>query len=143
LLAVVLGACGEDPSPAFPADYAVTFDEVRDCRGSADHDLHNIRVLADALGAPAYLDRDAPFPEGAVILKEEYGFADATCEDELVQWTVMTKLADGASPGTLDWAWQRVGADRGVISEDDPRCVGCHQDCGVAPDGFAGTCAVP
>ena len=41
------------------------------------------------------------------------------------------------------WTFQRVNPDRTVESEDDSRCIGCHAECGVPPDGFDGTCAVP
>lgn len=139
---VVVAACGDDAAtPDFPADYADTFTEVRDCRPSGDHDLHHVRVLADAVAAPPYLGRDAPFPDGAIVLKEEYGFADDACEDEIVAWTVMTRIT--GSPETLGWRWQKVASDLTVISEDDSRCIGCHLDCGVPPDGYDGTCEVP
>jgi hypothetical protein len=59
------------------------------------------------------------------------------------QWTVMVRLAEGSSPTTLDWRWYQVSADRQVLGTDTPRCIGCHTGCGVAPDGYQGTCAVP
>ena len=129
--------------PFFPADYAGSYVEVRNCRGSGDHDLNNIRILAapDALGP--YQKRDAPFPVGAVVLKEEYDFGDQTCTGPLKQWTVMRRLATDSSPSTLDWAWQRVDTTRTVVEQDPQRCIGCHMGCGVGPDGYAGTCAVP
>ncbi len=146
--ALIPGAGCEDddvvPTEAFfPADYESTYTEVRDCRGSAEHDLNNIRVLADASGRIPYEERAEPFPAGAVILKPEYDFGDVTCEGEPVQWTVMRRLAQGSSPDTLDWEWQRVDFDRNVVEEDAPQCIGCHTGCGVAPDGYEGTCAVP
>jgi len=55
----------------------------------------------------------------------------------------MRKLAAESSPGTLDWSWQQVDEDRVVVDEDPPRCIGCHTGCGVAPDGYDGTCAIP
>jgi hypothetical protein len=134
---------GSDAAPVFPSDYEATYVEVRNCRGSGDHDLNNIRILADPAARTPYEDRAAPFPDGAVVLKEEYDFGDTTCEGPLKQWTVMQKLAPGSSPDTLDWAWQRVDEDRIVVEEDPPRCIGCHTSCGVAPDGYEGTCAVP
>ena len=145
---VVVSGCpgdddpGIDAEPVFPADYAASYVEVRNCRGSGDHDLNNIRILADAAARAPYEDRATPFPEGAVVLKEEYDFGDPTCEGPLKQWTVMQKLESGSSPDTLDWAWQRVDEDRIVVEEDPPRCIGCHTSC-VAPDGYDGTCAMP
>jgi hypothetical protein len=144
------GACpsgddGDDGGvePDFPEDYAERYTEVRNCRGSGDHDLHNIRILVDPSGREAYEGRTVPFPEGAVVLKEEYDFGDVTCEGPIKQWTVMRRLPDGSSPDTLDWAWQRVDLQREVVEEDAARCIGCHQSCGQAPDGYGWTCAMP
>ena len=134
---------GDEPAPAFPADYAATYVEVRGCRGSADHDLRRIRVLADPAALAPYQTRSAPFPPGAIVLKAEHDFADDDCTGPVVEWTVMTRLAAGTAPGLLDWSWQRVDGDRRVVSEDEPRCAGCHADCGGPPDGHDGTCAVP
>lgn len=129
--------------PSFPADYAASYVEVRNCRGSGDHDLNNIRILAGPTAVTAYQGRMEPFPVGAVVLKEEYDFADLTCEGPIQQWTVMERLADGSAPEMLDWAWQRVDADRVVVEVDPPRCIGCHQGCGAGPEGYEWTCAVP
>ena len=137
--------CGDDdePTPVFPEDYAATYVEVRDCRPSTEHDFANVRVLADPLAAGPYRDRDAPFPEGAVVLKEEYDLGDVSCEGDVVRWTVMQRLAAGTSADTLDWYWQAVGPRRNVQSEDESRCIGCHTTCGEPPDGYEGTCEVP
>lgn len=141
-------ACGDDgggesgPEPSFPAGYAASYSEVRDCRNSGDHELNRIRVLVDADALEAYRDRSADFPVGSVVLKEEHGFADADCTDAPVRWTVMTRLAAGSSPQTLDWYWQDVDAARRVTSVNDSRCIGCHTGCGVPPAGYLGTCTV-
>lgn len=132
---------GEEP--AFPADYAASYTEVRDCRQSGDHDLNIIRILADPAALTPYLDRAEPFPEGAVVLKEEYEFDDMTCSGAIKQWTVMVRLADGAAPDELDWKWQKVDAERNIASEDEPRCYGCHTACTADNDGYEHTCAVP
>ena len=138
------GACGDDPAtPAFPADYAGSYVEVRDCRASADHDLNKVRVLVDPGAADAYLLRDRAFPTGSVVLKEEFDFGDTGCTGEPVQWTVMEQLPTGSAPDTLDWRWQKVTTARAVKTEDDQRCIGCHEACGIAPDGYLGTCAIP
>jgi hypothetical protein len=139
-------ACGEDesdgPEPLFPTDYAASFTEVRGCRSSTEHELNNIRVLADRAALVPYRDRLADFPEGSVVLKEEYGFADSTCSGAVIRWTLMARLASGSSPQTLDWYWQDVDGERRVVSENDSRCIGCHQGCGNAPEGYQGTCTV-
>jgi hypothetical protein len=143
-LAAAGGAgCGGDVAPEFPASYAATYVEVRGCRPSGDHELHSVRILADPLAWPTYTRRDARFAEGAVVLKEEYDFADPACAGPIVEWTVMRRLAGEASGARAGWAWQRVAADRAVISEDEPRCIGCHLQCGQPPDGHDGTCAMP
>jgi len=135
VIVAALGACTTDVvEPVFPTDYAYT--EVRDCRASADHELNKIRILADAAALGPYLERDAPFPEGAIILKEEFDFADGDCTGPVVQWTVMQRVAD-------DWYWQTVSANRTVLGEDEPRCINCHASCGREPVGYLGTCAAP
>jgi len=147
LLAAALAVgCGDDDDdpPLFPEDYAATYQEVRDCRRSGGaHDINHIRVLADPDAVGPYSDRTAPFPPGAVVLKEEYDFGDTTCSSGLVQWSVMAKLPDGDSPDTLGWQWQRVSNLGDVLEQDTPRCIGCHEGCGVPPDGYDGTCTVP
>ncbi|MEQ9500086.1 MAG: cytochrome P460 family protein [Deltaproteobacteria bacterium] len=144
-----LAACNgteddDGPAPDFPADYAASYVEVRDCRTSGDHDLNYVRMLADPVALSPYENRDAPFPVGAVVIKEEYDFTDTDCSGAIKQWTVMTRLADGTAPAALDWRWQRVDADRNVVGVDTPRCYGCHTGCGVESEGgYEGTCAHP
>lgn len=134
---------GSGAEPAFPEDYDASYVEVRNCRGSGDHDLNNIRILVDPTAQAPYEGRVDPFPVGAIVLKEEYDFGDTTCSGELKQWTVMRKLATDSSPETLDWAWQQVDAERNVVDEDAARCIACHQGCGIAPDGYDWTCSIP
>jgi hypothetical protein len=156
LLSLVPAACegddgmgdeGDGAAPHFPEDYEESYVEVRDCRGSGDHALNNIRILVDPGSAEAYQGRSVPFAENAVVLKAEYDFGDATCSGEPKQWTVMRKLADGSSPDTLGWSWQTVDDARVVVADDasgnTAACVGCHQACGMAPDGYDWTCALP
>jgi len=139
------GEAGGPPAaePIFPADYASTYTEVRDCRQSGDHDLNIIRVLADPSALGPYQNHDAPIPAGGVVLKEEYDFADPTCSGPIKQWTVMVRLADGSSPETLDWHWQRVDAERRVNGDDEQRCIACHTGCTSDMGGYEYTCALP
>lgn len=149
LVMPVMPGCPDEPGdedgdpPSFPEDYLDSYVEVRDCRGSGDHDLNNIRILAGPSALAPYQSRSAPFPVDAVVIKEEYDFGDLTCTGPIKQWTVMQRLPDGSSPATLDWTWQRVDDKRKVQAQDEPRCISCHQGCGVAPDGYDGTCAIP
>jgi hypothetical protein len=150
-LAVSLGAvsCSNDdgggagpPGPLFPSSYLASYTEVRDCRTSSDHNLSRVRVLADPDATGPYLGRDAEFPVGSIVLKEEHDFADIDCTGDVTRWTVMARLAEGSSAETLDWHWQDVDAERRVTSDNEPSCIGCHQSCGVLPDGYEGTCTV-
>lgn len=143
---VLVAACGTDhpkPKSILPADYAATYVQTRTCRGSADHDLHNVTVFVDPTGAAAYQMRVAPFPTGSVVVKEEYDIGDVACAGPIIQWTVMVKLDDGSSPQTIDWHWQKIDAKQGVVSDDEPRCISCHTTCGQPPVGYAGTCSMP
>lgn len=131
-------------TPLFPADYADTYVEVRDCRqNSGSHNFNRIRVLADPAALAPYRDRAGDFPAGAVVLKEEHAFEDSDCSGDVIRWTAMERLADpAANPDLLGWHWQDVAADRTVVSDDQPACYGCHTDCEGA-EGYEGTCTDP
>lgn len=132
--------CGDDTEPLFPPDFSASYQEVRDCRRSADHDLGYVRVLASPDALAAYTNRQEPFPPGAVVLKPEY--ADSACTD-LTGYTVMHKEPAATMPDTGGWSWQRVTPARTVMDIDPTRCVACHMSCGVAPEGHDLTCALP
>jgi hypothetical protein len=156
LLAVVIG-CGDDGSaidagepdatpvePAFPADYAGDYVEVRNCRRSSEHELRFIRVLVEPEAVGPYMDRVTPFSDGSIVLKEEYDLGDATCDGPIVVWTVMVKRAAAAEE--LGWHWQEVDADRDVTESNSSLCYGCHSACtGEPPDdiGYDFTCTEP
>lgn len=143
-LIILLASCGgDDESPLFSSSYLETYVEVRNCRPSGDHDLNNIRILADPAALGPYNNRDQNFPLGSIVLKEEFEFDDSDCSGPVKQWTVMQRLADGDSPEALDWEWQKVDADSKVVSMDPLGCARCHSGCGSLPEGFDGTCAVP
>jgi hypothetical protein len=140
---LVLAACGtDDPAVVadLPADYRATFTEVRDCRSSGDHDLHKIRILADPAALEPYMTRAMPFPKDAVVVKEEYDFSDADCAGELIEFTVMKKTNEA---DFLGWNWQRLTPAREVATQNEDRCIACHDFCGAPPDGHDGTCALP
>src|SRR4051812_28274789 len=102
LLVALLAGCGGS-APLFPADYAATYVEVRGCRPSGDHDLNNIRVLADPAALGPYMTRASDFPVGAVVLKEEHDFGDTACTGKPKQYTVMVKQPAGTATARLDW----------------------------------------
>jgi len=151
LICAALAACGDDGGgddttgdPAvFPADYAATYREVRNCRPSLDHDLMRIRVLASPEALTPYNGRTAPFPTGAIVLKEQYKDTDTACAGPIQKYTVMQKLAAGSSPAMLDWLWQDVGANQRTLTPNIQRCPACHTGCGKPPEGYDGTCTVP
>jgi hypothetical protein len=149
-VALALGACSDPPQPppspavqaAFPADYAASYVEVRNCRKSGDHELDFVRVLTDPAATGPYRGRSAPFPEGAVVLKEQYDVSDSTCAGPIVSTTVMVKHA--AAADRLGWDWQRVSPDRTVTESNASRCITCHAGCTGAPEvGYDYTCEEP
>jgi hypothetical protein len=142
----LLVACGSDDAgdpPVFPADYATTYQQVRNCRFSLEHDLVRMRVLAAPDAFTAYTGRAEPFPTGAILLKEQYDSADMACEGPIIGITVMQKLDVGSSPATLDWFWQETDENARPIAIDSMRCTRCHTSCGKAPEGYDGTCTMP
>jgi len=152
LLPFALVAChgATSTKPILPVDYATTFTQVRPCRSSPDHDLNNVTVFADPLALEPYTNRDNPFPEGAIVVKPQYGPNDKSCASDIIQWTVMQKLgdADGGSFATDGWHWQRLDARRKLLTDNDTRCIDCHTDCGgpESPNNFYGyqyTCSAP
>jgi len=146
LAVLLLAACGSDGSteqPLFPADYAATYQQVRNCRYSIEHDLQYIRVLVSPDALTPYNGRTAPFPAGSIVLKEQYDGDDTTCAGPIVQWTVMQKLATGTDADNLDWEWQRVDAKKKITTGDIKKCTTCHKACIAPPDGYDGTCTMP
>lgn len=139
-------ACRDDGSsvpsePLFPADYASSYVEVRDCRLSGDHEFNHVRVLADPGALASYRDRSSPFPVGSILMKEEYD--DDACT-MLVGFTAMQREPAGYDTAGGDWHWQKLDARRGVTQDGVVRrCRSCHEGCGVPPDGFDWTCAIP
>ncbi len=143
LLGSVVGACATEPSaevPLFPANAPTSWQEVRDCRHSHEHELNHVRVLADLAAAGPYVGWNAPFPVGATLLKLEYD--DDACGN-LIRYTVMQKRAAGSDPERGDWRWQTVTPKREVVPSPTTSCVGCHRVHCKDEDGtgFDLTCA--
>ena len=141
---VLLAACSaSEGAPAiFPADYAASYQEVRDCRRSLEH-AATVRILASPDAFTAYAGRSEAFPVGSIVLKEQYAVDDVACAKPIVRYTVMQKLAAQSSPPTLDWEWQQTGPDFRETPKDITTCTSCHSVCGKAPMGYDGTCAEP
>jgi hypothetical protein len=148
-LFIVLIGCSDDaPGPdasppraaIYPADYAATYQEVRSCRYSLDHDLMRIRILVSPGHAASYLARTAPIPAGAIVLKEQFDEADTTCTGPIKKLSAMYRLDTGTSPEKLDWEWQETDPTGLDTTEDELKCSSCHYAC---RGGFDGTCAEP
>jgi hypothetical protein len=122
-----LEGCPVTIEPIFPANYRDTYIEVRDCRSSNEHGGVSVRVLANDIGAQAYLDEANPLPVGSVIIKEEYAGSECEQDGELVRWRVNRKEPPGFDPQDGDWHWQWVETDRSVTFDDKSTCIGCHQ----------------
>jgi Cytochrome P460 len=148
IVAWVIGCGGnggvvDGPPPLFPADYGDTYVELRGCRHSLEHSLVQIRVMVEPQAVAPYDNHVDPFPEGSIIVKEEYNDSDEACADPIENFTLMQKLAVGSSPDTLDWRWQKVTAARQVTDSDGRGCINCHSDCGFPPTGYDATCTMP
>lgn len=133
----LLLACGDGTGtePWFPADHATRYTAVRTCVRSADHDLAFVQIFAAPDAVASYLERQMPFPVGAVLVKQEY--ADPGCSD-LVGYTAMRK--ERAEGGVQAWGWQRVSPAGAVEFIERERCASCHESC-VTPLGHDHTCA--
>ena len=139
--ALALSLVGCPPPPAtsdagtafFPSDWETRYAEVRDCRRSPDHDLAYVRVFASPEAAPTYITRTGEFVEGAILVKPEY--ADDLCTD----FTGITTMRHTAG----SWEFQETDTMGRVLPISTIRCGGCHASCGVPPDGYMGTCALP
>lgn len=141
-----LVGCGgkEDPAPTpgsdafFPSNFRTSYDRVRDCRLSVEHDLMHIVIYADPQSSDRYLNEDYPFEAGAVIVKEE--FEDDNCSDRS-GFTVMRKGEPGEHEDTLGWEWQRLDADRNLVTANIAQCTACHSGPDCEPRDH--TCALP
>ena len=136
--------CGSDDPVAAPAiyplDYETTYQEVRNCRNSLEHNGVRMRVLASPEAIAPYTGRALPFPAGSIVLKVQYDGGDTSCEDEVIGATVMRKLAPGSSPDTLDWEWQETDETHREIEFEVRRCTMCHKQCDPQYDA---TCTDP
>lgn len=144
-LAWMLGMISCGPASSFPPDVepdAWTEARYPSCTLSHDHDLTFIRVFANDSALEPYTTFDAPYPEGAALLKGLY--RDEECS-ELVGFVTMEKLTLGSSPDTMDWDWRRfdeAGAEVVNPRQIPSRCVDCHAwHCGELPYGWDMTCS--
>jgi hypothetical protein len=145
-LALAAACGGEDTigtrAEIIPDDWETAWAELRDCRNSHEHNLHHIRVFANAAAEEPYreLSPDTPYPVGAILLKPEYDYPGCNPED-IVRFTVMEKQPSGYSARGNDWRWIQTSADL-TIEEDGerPGCISCHEDHCAPPVGYDMTC---
>jgi hypothetical protein len=85
---------------------------------------HGAFVIIYANGVALKAAREGkPMPEGAIIVKENYGPDKKT----LMAVTPMYKVK-GYNPSAGDWWWAKFGADGKVMAEGKPQgCINCHQ----------------
>jgi hypothetical protein len=131
--------------PDFPADYA---DKATSRSGTAAAAATTTSTTSGSSPIPPpsapYQGRAEPFPAGAIVLKEEYDFGDLDCSGR--DQAVDRDASPGrwASPDTLDWAWQRVDAQRRVFEVETPCAASAVTRAAASPpDGYEWTCAVP
>ncbi|MBW2624317.1 MAG: cytochrome P460 family protein [Deltaproteobacteria bacterium] len=81
-----------------------------------------ITVYANGIALKAARE-GKPMPEGAIIVKENYGPDKKT----LMAVTPMYKIK-GYNPSAGDWWWAKIGPDGKVMAEGKPQgCINCHQ----------------
>lgn len=131
-----LASCAQVDAPnavsALPEDYQTAFVEARSCRVSIDHDLKYVTVKVRPELLATYNQGPYPFPQGAVVVKEQY--LDATCS-QLASYTVMRKESAGYDAANGDWQWFSLD-DRKQIAQSGKlaRCIACHSECGKDRD---------
>jgi hypothetical protein len=134
LVTAVISACAEIDSPSpkmvLPPDYRTAFAPVLHCGTANEHLLGNkavVRMHADLAGR--FENGPYPYPEGTLIVKEEYPVYDDLCAN-LTGYTVMRKEASGYSPTGGDWQWFSLDSLGTVLKEGkQPTCVSCHDKC--------------
>lgn len=131
-----VSACAEVDSPlsdnVLPANYKMTFAQVRDCRASIDHGLVSVIVRVRPEQAAAYESGPYPLPEGTLVVKEQY--RDSQCQ-ELTGYTVMRKEKSGYFPAGGDWQWFTIDTYGTVMQKGKvSSCANCHTMCGAKRD---------
>ena len=136
VLVAAFAACAEVDSPVpavvLPSDYRTTFVQVRGCRDSIDHGLTKVVVRVRPELVATYEGGPYPFPQGALLVKEQYG--DSACQD-LTSYTVMRKEAGGYFPAGGDWQYFNLDP-YGTVQKDGKQatCASCHSVCGAKRD---------
>ena len=134
-------ACGGEPP--IPADFETTWSEVRTCDQGTEHDAVTTRIFVNDIAEPVWkdwADRVAAsgngalpagemieFPEGSVLLMEEYSGAACTGSK---RWTKMTRLSGGVDVDNGNWRFETISADEDgdpdELAPGGDGCFVCH-----------------
>lgn len=127
----------DDVVEAFATFSTEGFTRITDGTLPTQHQIaDSVAIWVRDAAVPQYLEIDptdpedttTPFPEGTIIVKQNYDEAgDATGAA-----TVLAKMAPGFAPESGDWWWGRFGAD-GELAESGVigYCVSCHEGNGL------------
>ncbi len=88
--------------------------------GKSPHGAY-LKIYANGIALKAARE-DKPMPNGAIIVKENYGEDKKT----LMAVTPMYRVK-GYNPDGGDWFWGKYGPDGKVMAAGKPKgCIGCH-----------------
>ena len=88
--------------------------------GKSPHGAY-LKLYGNSIAVKAARD-GKPMPEGAIIVKENYGQDKKT----LMAVTPMYRIK-GYNPDGGDWYWVKYGADGDVMAAGKPKgCISCH-----------------
>lgn len=92
--------------------------------GQSPHGAH-LKLYANDIAYDA-AKNDRPMPDGAILVKENYGKDKST----LMAVTPMYKVS-GYNPGAGDWFWAKYGPDRKAMAAGKvDSCISCHESMG-------------
>jgi cytochrome P460 len=137
VLGIAAVGCAQVDSPnpemVLPTDYRTAFVQVRGCRASIEHFPSNVIVRVRPELASLYESGPYPFPEGALVVKEEY--RDSQCQD-LTGYTAVRKEKAGYYAEGADWQWFRLDSLGTVMRKGHLKdCANCHSSESSCPGG--------
>src|SRR5207249_297665 len=95
-------------------------------------DLANVVVRVRPELVSIYDNGPYPFPEGALVVKEQY--RDQQCQD-LTGYTAVHKEKAGYFAAGGDWQWFTLDSYGAVVQKGPvARCAACHSMCGAKRD---------
>lgn len=126
-----------DVVEAFATFSTEGFTRITDGTSPTQHGVaDSVAIWVSSAAVDQYLDIDPsdeadttlPFPEGTIIVKQNYDAVGAATGAA----TVLAKMEAGFAPETGDWWWGRFGED-GSLAESGVigYCVSCHEGNGL------------